>query len=168
MILQLFGKSYDEALEQYCKFIVEGIGQDEEVDFKKGVTSGIIAEDEFIERLEVKCINHNLWMDSNRGGLERLIKVIAESYNIDVKEAAFLCGYQKDSKMRSILAYLARYIKGITIKEVAIFCNCAERSISRATTNLGIQIKESEILRKEIEFLKDKLISEMKNPNVLN
>jgi putative transposase len=159
MGLRFFGNSYIEALEQYSNFMVAGINQEDSIDFKNGIASGIIADDEFIESIEAKCINHTSVAKSSKIDLRILVEIIADWYGVNVQTISSLGCDRKASKIRAVIAYLVRYTEGITIKEVAVFCRRAENSMSQAATRLEIQMVSSDEIKNEIESLKQKLIS---------
>ncbi len=159
MGLRFFGNSYIEALEEYSNFMVAGINQEDSIDFKNGIASGIIADDEFIESIEARSINHSSVAKSSKIDLRILVEIIADWYGVNVQTISSLGCDRKASKIRAVIAYLVRYTGGITIKEVAVFCKRAENSMSQAATRLEIQMFSSEEIKNEIESLKRKLIS---------
>ena len=156
--LQLFGKTYEEALDQYSDFIAAGIGLEESIDFKRGISSGIVADEQFIEQIEARYINQRRGIDSSKLDLKAFIKIITDWYEIDPEALSSPRRDRKTAKIRFIMAYLVRYMGGITIKAVALYCNRAENVMSQGATRLEAQIANSEQLREEIEEVKGKLI----------
>src|SRR3990167_3418454 len=132
--LQLFGKSYDEAIEQYCCFMAEN--HEENIDFKNGINFGVVADDEFIETLEVKCVDCDLWMESKEFNLHRLFQVLANWYKVDIEMMYSLGSDHKAGKIRAMIAYLVRHARGITMKEACIVCKRTESAMSQAATRL--------------------------------
>lgn len=81
--LNFFGESRKEALERYYCFIMSGIGQDEEIDFKKGVISGVVADDMFLENFKDETDDIIILNASNEINLKSLVLFVAEHYKID-------------------------------------------------------------------------------------
>lgn len=155
--LQLFGESLQEALDRYFCFITSGIGQAEEVDFKRGITAGVVAEDAFIENMSKRHDEETITNEQIKIDIKTLLSVIANWYNINVEAFPNLGNDRRASLIRSVAAHLARYIGGITLKEIAIVFDRADNSMSQAATRLEAQMCKSSQLKNEIDDLKAKL-----------
>lgn len=84
--LQLFGGSRHEALETFHRFIMSGIGQDDEIDFKRGIAKGIVGDDLFIEKMREENNRHNCRVSETiEIDLNTLLSVVADWHEIDVE-----------------------------------------------------------------------------------
>lgn len=155
--LYFFGGTQEESIEAYRHFIIAGIGHEESIDFKKGITDGVIGEDRFIEKvLEKPAILYGNTLPKIK--LETFLSSVAECFEIDTSALASLGNDRKASRIRAVTAHLVREFGGISLKEVAEFCGRADNSMSQAATRLQAQLKKSESLKEEIEFIKSKMV----------
>jgi putative transposase len=154
--LKMFGESRHEAMEAFHHFVLLGIGRDDGIDFKKGISGGILGEDAFIEKMQEE-IEGSLNNETLTIDLETLISVITRYYEI---EAEMLQGPGMERRMshiRAVTALLARDTVGVSLRELTDFCGRADSSMSQAAARLEARMCTSEALKNEIESLKAEL-----------
>jgi putative transposase len=162
--LQFFGDSRHEALERYHSFVLAGIGLDDGIDFKKGMATGVIGDDLFIESVRQESGSPNASEDKLlEVSLTQLLEAVADWYKIKVETFPVLGNDRKASRIRAVAAHLARSIQGVSLKEVADVCCRAANSMSQVATSLEAQMLKSERLKSEVGDLKAKLISTVRN-----
>lgn len=156
--LKMFGESRDEAMEAFHQFILSGIGRDDGIDFKKGISDGILGDDTFIEKMqeEIEDVlnNGSLTLD-----LETLISVVTRWYEVDVKMLQAPGIERRMSHIRAVTALLARDTAGVSLKELTRFYGRSDSSMSQAAARLEARMATSEALKREIDNLKAELFS---------
>ncbi len=131
--LQFFGESRHEALGKYRSFVLSGIGVEEDIDIKKGMKAGIIADDLLSENIREKFDSYVInEIRPVRINLKILLTVVADWYQIDISTFPTLGNTRRASQIRGVMAHLARSIGGVSLKEVAEVCGRAENSMSQA------------------------------------
>lgn len=163
--LRFFGESHHVALERYHSFILSGIGLEEDIDFKRGITAGIIGDELFIDSVREEYDNNFKEVNPIAITLNTLLGVVADWYKIDLGSLPLLGKDRKASQIRAVIAHLARSLGGVSLKEVADVCGRADNSMSQAATSLEIRMRKSEQLKNEINDLKTKLILTVRNPS---
>lgn len=154
--LRLFGDFQQEAAIQFEQFVLSGIGQSDEIDFKRGMAQGIVGDDVFIKQVEqanLDSVVKPLTMD-----LKSLVSVVTNWYGVS-SEILLTPGIErKPAHIRAVIAFLARNIKGVSLRELADFCGRADNSMSQAATRLEVRMRNNDELVTEIENLKKALL----------
>ncbi len=154
--LQKFGESRKEAMEAFHDFVISGIGQDDEIDFKKGSSGGILGDERFIEHVQND-------IDSNKEeklciiDLSILISVITNWYDVEAEMLQTPGIDRKMAHIRSMAALLARKTADISLRELDPFFGRADSSMSQAASRLEARILKSEMLKNEFDKLQAKL-----------
>jgi REP-associated tyrosine transposase len=146
--LECFSGSRVSPAKMLHNFVMAGIGAKEIVNFDRGVTNGILGDDEFVERLIERKAPERLESD-----LPTLLYVVSQYYSV---ETAMLQTPKQDTKtarLRAITALLARKTTGVTLSDVARFFRQDRSSVSKACSRLEAKMLTSPSLRKEVESL---------------
>jgi REP element-mobilizing transposase RayT len=162
--LQFFGESLSEALEWYQRFILVGIGGEEEIDFKKGIANGVVGDEIFIESIQEQGVfTLNQPAEIN---LDVLILVVSEWARISPTSLSQLGSSHKDAYIRGVATYLAQNTTGITLMDLGEYFCRAANSLGQASRRIELKVKKSEKFRAEIENLLKKLASESREMNL--
>lgn len=162
IVLKLFGTSPQESIDAFHLFITSGIGQCSDIDFKKGISEGILGDDTFIEKMRDESNHRNnglLLID-----LKTLVSVITDYYEINVEMLKTSKIERKTSHIRAVMALLVRDSKGMSLRELADFLYRTDSSMSQAAARLEARMYTSEIIRSEVNHLKAKFL-EVANKN---
>jgi len=155
--LKHFGNSHGEAMQSFHAFVTDGIGLDTGIDFKGGTFEGILGDDEFIKKVQEQTEspnNQQLVVD-----FPTLLSFITNWYDVRPEELQAPSMNHKNSRIRSIMALIARDAEGICLEELADFCSREASGMSKAAARLEAQMRKSDDLKIEIENLKDELYS---------
>ncbi len=157
--LQYFGDSLNESLEKY-QFLLSDFSQMDEVDFKKGITRGVIADDLIIKNWKNNSFN-NVSPASKKIVMpfQRYIEEIAKWYQVDIESIKEFGKKRSSSKIRAVAALLARDAENVTLKNLADYFQRSGSSLSEAASYLKSQLHNSDLLKSEIQALKDNLIA---------
>lgn len=151
-----FGESRIDATQNFHKFVMDGIGLEEDSVFEVGCTDGILGDEEFIENIKDnfdKSGDKELVVTD----LDTLLDIVSDWYEIEIDELQKPGMNRRISHIRSITALLARDYEGITLRELADFCGREASGMSKAAMRLESRIRTSLPLKKEVENLKNSI-----------
>ncbi len=156
--LQNFGDSRHLAMEKFHHFVLSGIGQNDGIDFKKGMSEGIVGDKLFIDNIldETTCDEND---EPATIDLDILNEVVTNWYGVDKALLQKPGIDRKLSHIRSVMALLARYTEGVSLRELAVHCNRADNTMSQAAGRLKTLAIQSEALKSEYEGIKAELLS---------
>jgi len=156
--LRLFGDFQQEAAIKFEQFVLSGIGLRDEIDFKRGMTQGIVGDDIFIKQVkQVEQANEDSCTKPLVMDLQTLVSVVTRWFGVNSEILVAPGIERKPAHIRAVAAYLARDIKGVSLRELADFCGRADNSMSQAALRLEARMRGNHELVMEIEGIKKEL-----------
>ncbi|MGK0182671.1 MAG: putative transposase [Halioglobus sp.] len=156
-VLKKFGTTTNGARKGYCDFIYRGIDVEPTIDFETGNQKGvdILGNDVFTENLILEKVlrKQSPWTQDG------LIHLMCESYAISIEELRQNNKNRKASRIRSILSLLIRENPTCSLTELTKTLDKDISALSRSATRLETKLNKDEVLRLEIESIKEKLNS---------
>jgi len=155
--LKYFGEFRQEAMEHFHHFVISGISQSDGIDFKKGVSQGIVGDEVFINRIQEEADN-----TENNGALpidlNTLISFLTDWYDVDAALLQSPGIERKGAHIRAVAAFLAGDANGLSLRELADFFGRADNTMSQAAARLEVRMRTSDPLKIEVESLKTNLL----------
>ncbi len=149
--LRNFGRTLNEAMNNYKAFILQGIGTENTLDFKSGHSDGILGDEEFLDE----------FFDTIKGFQKREIKfqelVERICIRFDLSEAALRARgkHRLESKIRAILALFVRETENLSIEELAVFLGRDSSGLSKLANRLEKKCSQIPTLANEINELRE-------------
>ncbi len=159
--LQHFGKLRSEAVIAFHEYVNAGMNRDPDIDFKNGFSDGILGDDDFIEK-ERERMDHSMGYPLTID-FPSILSFITEHYNIHEEMLRLPNMDRKISHIRSVMALIMRDAQGVSLQELADFCNREASGMSKAAARLESRMQESSALRSEVDGLKAEFILAMAN-----
>ena len=160
MGLQIFGESRSQAMEMFHHYVLSGIGLDDGIDFKKGVSEGVLGDDKFVERTLEEARNNRSY-EPLTIDFKTLITVIMKKYRVDAEKLKGPSLDRQMSHIRSMAALLARDTVVVSLRELADFFGRADNSMSQSAARLQVRMNVSDIIKNEVDNLKGELLLAM-------
>lgn len=143
-----FGWSEKRAVQEYDSFVKRGISPAEWAKFQEGAKQGVMGDKEFVTTMN-QCVSKTLYRKT--ASLELLLSTVCDTCGTDVSA---LCRTDyRSSHLRSVAAFLARRVEGVTIRELAHFVGMEASSLSKAASRLEAKMQQSATLKVEVEQL---------------
>lgn len=157
--LHLFGKSRQEAIDKFHQFVISGIGQSDGIDFKRGISQGILGDEIFIKKIQDETSIKGKENISKLPiiNLTILISVITKWYSIDIKILQTPGIRRRESHIRAVMSLLVRDTQGLSLRELADFCGRSDNTTSQAAARLEVRMRGNDALKNEITDLKSEL-----------
>ena len=149
--LRNFGRTLNEAMNNYKAFILQGIGTENTLDFKSGHSDGILGDEEFLDE----------FFGTIKGFQKREIKfqelVERICIRFDLSEAALRAPgkHRLESKIRAILALFVRETENLSIEELAVFLGRDSSGLSKLANRLEKKCSQIPTLANEINELRE-------------
>lgn len=154
--LQRFGQLRYEAMIAFQDYVNIGIGLNPEIDFEGGHAEGILGDDDFIEKVQER-VQYSICPPAL--DFQALLSFIINWYKIHPEILQVPGQERRSSFIRSVMALIIRDTDGVSLKELAEFCDREASGMSRAAMRLEMRMNESSALRKEVESIKQELFS---------
>ena len=155
--LMEFGECRSEAMQNFHKFVMGGIGLGEDKVFETGFTDGILGDDEFVESIKERFdVEEFVFTD-----MGTLLNIVCDWYDVDVSELKKPGLSHRNSHIRSMAAIMARDFEGTTLRELADFCGREASGMSKAAARLESRIKKSESIKEEAENLRKSIVKKL-------
>ncbi len=154
MALSQFSRKESLARKRYRQFVIEGMGTGHEQKYYQVKEQRYLGEDEFVDKVEELRRNHErcYW----EVPVERIVMEVIRGTNISRDRVYSLTRGRQGAYGRGLVAYLARKVAGIPLKEIAQHFNREPMTIS-----LGIK-KVEKILQEDKKFSEMVEIMEMR------
>lgn len=152
-VLKRFGDSIPEAIDRFLVFVHMGIGVEPKIDFKSGMSKGIVGDESFIDQFTEK-VEVSPKKDI---ALEDLVKLISKHLDIPIDILRSAVRTKKENHARALMALLARESKNISIDKLATYLNRVPSGVSRLAIRLEKDSLQSPALRRQIQDLKNEL-----------
>lgn len=146
-LLSFFSENKREAMIRYSRYFMNEVSESMQKNFHIGNQKGydILGDNDFLNKLSIKPI-----LPINSLSFEKLLEIITNHYEIDIKELQSSSQKHRNSKIRAIIALLAKEMKITTLTVVA-------RYFKRDMTGL---IHSMRLLEKKPAFLEELTILE--------
>ena len=155
-VLKKYSDERDIAIRQYNEFIYSGIGCEPDLDFKMGLRSGIIGDDEFIQTIISGESENRESLDIT---ISDLVNHVCTKYGVSEEEIISESRARDLAHVRAIITLLSRSIEGISIIEVAKKLKRDPGGLSRLANKLDKKCTISTLLKHEVISLKTDLLS---------
>ncbi len=150
-VLKNFGNSLNEAINNFNRFTLNGIGIEMEMDFKSGDSDGILGDEEFVDEfLETVegCQNKEIEL------LELVLK-LCKRFNLSEKDILSPGKQRLESHVRAILALFVRESKKLSLEELATFLARDPSGLSKLANRLERKCFLCPTLAAEINELRE-------------
>ena len=149
-VLKNFGVNRNEAVCTYERFILKGMGIQSEIDFKSGLSEGILGDENFVVEF-MESVERPKKQDIS---LFELVELLCKRFNIS-STAVCAPGKQRlESHIRSILALFVIEIDGLSNAELSVFLGRDSSTLSKLASRLERKCLESPSLETEINELR--------------
>lgn len=150
VVLKRFGDTISEAIDRYLNFIQLGIGVESKIDFKSGLTKGIVGNEEFADQFYEKApISPKLEID-----LPELVLLISNYCSIPIEVLRGNSRKHKENQARALMALLVRESKNLTFAALGACLNRTPSGLSKIAIQLEKNGLQSPELQKQVEDLK--------------
>lgn len=149
-VLKKFDIEPENAIKNYEKYILKGIGVETEFDFKFGCTAGIIGDQTFIEEVMVtRCaIKHK------KIELIDLITKVCEMHSISYEQLCLPGKHAKNSLARALLAFFVRETGHISFASLANILGRDSSTLTQLASRFEIKVKNNPIVAKSVEDMR--------------
>jgi REP element-mobilizing transposase RayT len=154
--LKQFGNSIQESMKTFHKFVMAGIGIECCIDFKKGISEGILGDDVFVEEIQER-LDNRYQRDSLVIDLKTLISVVTCWYDIDEQTLRSNTLERRLSHIRAMTAVLAKETQGISLRQLEVYLGRADSTMSQAASRFEARMSQSETLRNEFQDIRTTL-----------
>jgi putative transposase len=155
VVLKKFGNSIPEALNRYLSFIHMGIGVESKINFKSGISKGVVGDESFVDQ----CLEKPTLSRKKDIALADLVELVSNYCNVPAEILRGSARKKTENHARALLALLARESKNLSIEELAAYLNREPSGISKIATRLEKESLQSSDLQKQIQDLKDLIAS---------
>jgi putative transposase len=152
-MLSQFGKSIKQARSNYRSFVLDGIGDTQQVAFPHGgEDSRILGDDKFME----KCLSSSRSIPP-RVTVKDIVDEVCLSYDIDEALLKMQTQQRNITEARAVVGWLARELDCATLTDVGKHVNRDGGSISSAVRRLSERLKNVPELAERVLSLKASL-----------
>ena len=146
-VLSLFAKREIIAIKRYEKFVLEGIGQVDEVNFQKGHEGGrILGDDSFIDSV-LSCNNEAATKNIT---VNKLVEKVCQHYGQQESEVLSPSRKRDCVFIRNVISYLWVQECRQTLKEWADYCGKDLSTLSRNLTGFRNSLSEDGETREKL------------------
>ena len=131
-VLQRFYQEGENAVANYERYILKGMGITEEVDFKIGCSEGMLGDKQFVD--EVLTVVGS--KQSRQIELHDLITKVCEQYNLTQEELCRTGKHPKPSEARAFLTLIVRELNCFSIERLAKILNRDSTTLIKAANRL--------------------------------
>ncbi|MEI8125284.1 MAG: hypothetical protein WCG42_05980 [Parachlamydiaceae bacterium] len=114
-VLRKFNPEPENAVKNYEKYALQGIGVETRFDFKSGCKAGVLGSQEFIDEFIVKAYD----AQPRKIELTDLVAKVCEVNGITQEELTMPVKLTKFSQARALLTFLVREIESISLEDLA-------------------------------------------------
>ena len=150
-VLKKFHHDRKNAVKNYEKFVLKGIGIETEFDFKSGSFGGIVGETEFVDEVLMKA---NVKQRQKKIELSQLIAKICEMHDLTEKELCSLSKHARQSQARALLAFLVRETNNLSLENLGRFLGRNPSGLTKLATRLEIKSMHSEVVSKKLNEIR--------------
>lgn len=145
-LLSRFSDSLQSARQEYQKFVLAGIGVQEQIDFTNGTQDGILGDDTFIEMI----MKSQQQMPEMTIDLPEVVSILCDFFQTDLTTLRDSSKERTASNVRSIIALLIRESGDFTLEELGRFICRDPNNLSKQASRLSQKSLHSEKLKQEI------------------
>jgi REP-associated tyrosine transposase len=149
-VLKKFDLEATNAIKNYDKYILRGIGVETEYDFKSGCTAGMIGDQAFIEEIMVtRCaIKHK------KIELTDLIAKVCEMHKISYEHLCMPGKHAKNSLARAQLAFFVRETDHISFTSLANVLERDPSTLTQLASRFEIKVSSNPMIAKNVEDMR--------------
>lgn len=146
-VLRKFNQNRENAISIYEKYVLQGIGIETEFDFMSGSISGIIGNEEFIEKTMLTIHAKT----PRKIDLVDLISKVCEINDLTREQLCMPGKQAKYSQARALLAYFVREIDHISLESLAKFLERDASTLTQLANRYEIKITNDALAAKNVE-----------------
>lgn len=148
-VLKKFHYERKNAVSNYEKYLLKGIGIETEFDFKSGYASGMIGDSEFVDRI-LTTVNLK---QKRKVELSDLVVKVCEQCNLTHEELCKAGKHAKQSQARALLALLVREIDDLSLENLGQLLGREPSGLTKLATRLEIKsTRDATIARNILEM----------------
>ena len=145
-VLKKFHHDKKNAIRNYEKYVLKGIGIESELDFKTGCANGMLGDQVFIDDvLTMVQLRENRKIE-----LPELIAKVCDLHNITQDELCMPGKHAKQSQIRALLALLIREIDNLSLESLGQFLGRDPSGLSKLADRLEIKSSKDASIAKNI------------------
>jgi len=150
-VLKKFHPILNDAMSNFKKYVLNGIGVQTSYDFKSGLVSGMIGNDEFVkEVLTTASLKQKREIE-----LPILIDKICEQNNLAVEEFCAPGKSLRPSHARALASLLVRELDGISLEQLGKFLDRDPSGLTKLANRLKTRCSVDPLVAKQVQELRD-------------
>jgi REP element-mobilizing transposase RayT len=150
-ILHKFHPILDDAISNFNKFVLSGIGIETVYDFKSGLIKGILGDDTFIKQV-LATTNTT---QTRKIELAALVDKICEENNLSIEEFCAQGKTEKPSYARALASFLVREIEGLSLEQLGKFLDRHPSGLSKLANRLKTKSSQDPLVAKQIQEMRE-------------
>jgi putative transposase len=150
-VLGNFGATHEQAVKNLDAYVLQGIGVESEIDFKVGVSDGILGGQAFIERM----LARQLAPRKKKINLGQLVLEICNHFSVTQLELKEKSRSRLQTHACGVIAYFVREAKELALEDLAKFLSRDASGLSKLANRIGKKCRESKAQSDEIEKLRE-------------
>lgn len=149
-VLKCFNPYLSGALNEYERYILNGIGIETELDFKSGSIEGILGDKEFADEVVEKVsITQNRKIE-----LLDLITQVCERQNVTVEDLRMPGKHPKQSYTRALLALLVRETNGLSLEQLGQILNREASGLTKLANRLENKCTTEALIANDVQDMR--------------
>ena len=152
-VLGKFDGTVNEAISNYNRYILEGIGEQSNLNFESGSRNGVLGNEESIDELFDKIdVQYKQEIE-----LSDLMAKICKRYGISENALCRIGKNRLASHARAVLALLVRESENLSFEDLAHFLNRDSSGLSKLARRIEDKCLKSKTVEAEINDLRSKI-----------
>lgn len=151
-VLKKFGISRKGALTCYERYILNGIGIDETLDFTSGHSDGILGDEQFVDEFLETAAGKGIQKRNIQ--LSELVTIVCNRFNLSETILRAPGKNRLESHARAVLALLVREAENISIEELGVFLTRDPSGLGKLANRLEKKCSLSPIHAVEMDDLR--------------
>lgn len=161
-VLNKFHDTPADAINNFNKYVLNGIGIESPYDFKSGSMNGILGNENFI----VETLATTSIIPAQKIELSDLINKICAKNNLSLHEFCSKGKALKLSHARGLASFFVREIEGLTLEQLGKFMSRDPSGLSKLANRLQIKSYNDSILANQIQEMRKWIFEPANNHSV--
>jgi len=150
LVLSSFGGCDTIARPSFHSFVTSGIFVKDDLDFKRGISEGILGDDDFVQRV----VEKGKPIPDIQLCMPELVQAACDHYKINLATLVNPGKNRLASNVRAMLALLVRESDDLTLGELSSHVRRDQSTLSKHAARLAAKSLECKVLQNEISELK--------------
>jgi len=150
-LLNKFHSVRSDAISNFNKYVLKGIGIQTEYDFKSGLVNGMIGDEKFLNQVLPKANEKPKKIID----LAILINKICDQNNLTTEEIRNPGKSSRLSHARALASLLSRETNGLSLEQLGKFLNRDPSGLTKLANRLEIKCSTNPFVAKQVQELRD-------------